>query len=131
MRAQTELLRMKRASLPRLDWRTMIAAGTDQLSKEDTEAMDAYFAQFIQIDLAEDGERRCPCCGSSFGKNGVVGWLMAGAEGHATLKWGIANGEAHCSKCSYPFRVYHRGVGPIEFLNVSLAYHPDELKVKK
>lgn len=125
--SQQNLESMKTACLPRLDWRTMVSSGADQLSPEDIAALDSYFNQFVQVDFAEDAERRCPCCQSSFGKNGLVGWLMSGAPGHATLEWGLVNGEAFCSRCQYPFRVYHREVGPIKFLSVGLPYHPDEL----
>lgn len=128
--AKTELASMKAASLPRLDWRTMVSSGADELSPEDSVALDEYFKQFIQLEIKEDAERKCPCCQSKFGKNGIVSFLMAGADGYATLEWGIANGEAACSKCGYPFRVYHRNVGPIKFLSVGLPYHPDELEAK-
>jgi hypothetical protein len=124
-----ELAEMKVLDIPRLDWRTMVSGEIDKLSADDVAALDSYFREFIQVDFAAE-ERKCPCCQSSFGKNGLVGWLMAGAPGHATLEWGIANGEAFCSECRYPFRVYHRDVGPIEFLNVALPYHPDELKAE-
>lgn len=128
-KAKIELQVMKAAHLPRMNWRTMVSAGADQLSAEDAAALDSYFQQFIQLDFTENTERVCPCCQSKFGSNGIVSFLMAGAEGHATLEWGIANGEATCSKCRYPYRVYHRDVGPIKFLNVGLPYHPDELSV--
>lgn len=118
---------MRTAKLPRLDWRTMVTGETDKLSSDDVGAMDAYFREFIQVDFTAE-ERRCPCCQSSFGKNGLVGFLMSGAPNHATLEWGLANGEAFCSHCQYPFRVYHRQVGPIKFLNVALPYHPDGLE---
>ena len=128
VKAKRQLSVMQKSALPHLDWRTLVSSGADQLSAEDSAALDSYFRQFIQTDFTEDSERRCPCCQSSFGKNGLVGFLMAGAEGHATLEWGMANGEAMCSRCRYPFRVYHRDVGPIKFLNCALPYHPDELK---
>jgi hypothetical protein len=121
---------MQAADLPRLDWRTMVSVGAEQLSPDDTAALDSYFRQFIQTDFGENAERKCPCCDSSFGKGGLVGFLMAGAPGHATLEWDIAHGEAFCSHCRYPFRVYHRDVGPIKFLNVGLAYHPNELSLR-
>ena len=130
-KASAELETMKAANLPRLDWRTMVSGGADQLSEEDTAALDGYFQQFIQLDFSGHAERECPCCRAKFGKDGIVGFLMAGAEGYATLEWGIANGEASCSKCHYPFRVYHRDVGPIKFLNIGLPYHPEELRVNK
>lgn len=98
-----------------------------KLSPEMEAAVDKYFAQFIQLEFKEDSERACPCCQSKFGANGIVGFLMAGAEGHATLEWGLGHGEATCSKCCYPYRVYHRDIGPIKFLNIGLPYHPDEL----
>lgn len=128
--AKTELPAMQAVNLPRLDWRTMVSGETDKLSAEDVAALDDYFHGFIQLDFNAK-ERECPCCHSKFGENGLVGWLMAGAEGHATLEWGIANGEAFCSKCKYPYRVYHRDVGPIKFLNVGLPYHPDELRLNE
>ena len=129
MKASEQLETMKAAQLPRLDWRTLVASGADELSADDTSALDDYFKQFIQLEFKEDSECKCPCCQSNFGKNGIVSFLMADAEGYATLEWGIANGEAACSKCRYPYRVYHRDVGPIKFLNIGLPYHPDELSV--
>ena len=127
MKASQQLTTMKAANLPRLDWRTMVSSGAGQLEAEDVATLDKYFAQFIQLEFEEDSERMCPCCQSKFGANGIISFLMAGAEGHATLEWGLANGEATCSKCHYPYRVYHRDVGPIKFLNIGLPYHPDEL----
>lgn len=129
--AKTELPAMQAANLPRLDWRTMVSAGADQLSEEDTAALDQYFRQFIQLDFSESAERECLCCHSKFGKDGIVGFLMAGAPGYATLEWAITHGEAFCSRCKYPHRVYHRDVGPIKFLNVGLPYHPDELRLNE
>lgn len=130
MKAKDNLATMQAANLPRLDWRTMLKGDLDKLSSEDVAALDTYFQHFIQLDFTDDPEHRCPCCQSSFGKDGLVGWFMAGADGHATLEWDIAHGEAFCSRCKYPFRVYHRDVGPIKFLNLGLPYHPDELKAK-
>lgn len=121
---------MQAANLPRLEWRTLVASGADKLSDEDVLALDDYFKGFIQLDYQTE-DRKCPCCESSFGKDGIVGFLMAGAPGHVTLEWGIANGEAFCSACKYPFRVYHRNVGPIKFLSLGLPYHPDDLEVTK
>jgi hypothetical protein len=127
---KANLQAMQSANLPRLDWRTLITGDVDKLAEDDVTALDFYFQQFIQTDFTENSERKCPCCQSSFGKDGLVGWLMAGAEGHATLEWGLVNGEAVCSRCNYPFRIYHRDVGPIQFLNIGLPYHPNELQAK-
>jgi hypothetical protein len=121
---------MQAASLPRLDWRTMVSGEVEKLDTQDTDALDAYFREFIQLNFNAE-EKRCPCCRSSFGKNGLIGFFMSEVDGHATLEWGLTNGEAFCSRCRYPFRVYHRDVGPIKFLNVALPYHPDNLKQAK
>lgn len=130
MKASENLATMQSAGLARLDWRTMLTGETEKLTPEDAAAMDEYFKQFVQLDFDKDAKRECPCCHSSFGQDGITGFLMSGSPGHATLEWGLANGEAFCSRCKYPFRVYHRSVGPIKFLNIGLPYHPDELSVK-
>jgi hypothetical protein len=127
LKASQRLPAMQAANLPHLDWRTMVSGEIDKLSAEDLAALDGYFHGFIQLDFNAE-ERKCPCCQSTFGKNGLVSFLMAGAPGHATLEWGLVHGEAFCSRCKYPYRVYHRDIGPIQFLNVGLPYHPDELK---
>jgi len=41
-----------------------------------------------------------------------------------SLQWGIVNGEAFCSECGYPVRVYHR-TDKIDFINCPLPYHPN------
>jgi hypothetical protein len=116
------LAEMKNASLPPLDWRKILKI-TGDLLPEDEIALTEYFKQFLEP------TGKCPCCDSVFGKSGIESFLLAGAPNRATLNWGIANGEANCSKCGYLFRVYHRNVGPFEFLNLGLPYHPDTLKI--
>lgn len=120
-----KLPQMQSANLPRFDWRSIVESGADQLGDDDTKALDEYFVQFTpKID------NKCPCCQSSFGDNGIASFLLAGAIGHTTLEWGLANGEAFCVTCGWPYRVYHRNVGPIRQLNYALPYHPDELSVE-
>jgi hypothetical protein len=110
---------MRLSDLPRLDWHTILCV--EDLSEADEIALNKYFSQFISV---KDGE--CPCCKNKMG-GGISGFLLAGAPGNATLSWGLVHGEAFCSQCRYPYRVYHRDVGPIKFLSSGLPYHPDVL----
>lgn len=47
------------------------------------------------------------------------------------VKWTLVHGEAECISCGYPSRAYHRDIGPIQFLSITLQYHPDQLSTSK
>lgn len=110
---------LKDKGLPRLDWRTIFKVEGTDITDADNKAMDEYFSQFL-------APGPCPKCGSQ-----LTGDILKQFIGLATFTWGLAHGEGFCSKCKYPARAYHRNVGPIEFLNMVLPYHPDELEQPK
>jgi len=63
----------------------------------------------------------CPRCGLALRGKGILHAILGG------FTWGLANGEGHCTGCNYPCRAYHRNVGPLEFFEFVLAYHPSAL----
>lgn len=99
------------------------------LSEIDRETLNKYFSIFTVISKNEDKKGLCVGCGLIM-QGGITGFLMSGSGSHTSLEWGLANGEAFCSHCQYPYKVYHRNVGGdlIEFLELALPYHPDILK---
>jgi len=134
MDARTELTRLQAEHFPRLSWRNLFIVHDEApLTPEDLNALYEYFSRFLEITPGEVTVRaatpereettvfkyQCVCCGHELG--GFFG----------SLSWGIANGEAYCGRCHYPVRVYHRKVGPLEFCNLPLQYHPDELNMMK
>lgn len=106
---------------PTMDWRKFITVkeGSPPLSGDTQATFNDYFGKFL-----DPGP--CPGCQREFG-GGIVGALMGAEMGFAQIEWGMANGEAYCVVCRYPYRVYHRNVGPIEFMEQALAYHPSGL----
>jgi hypothetical protein len=124
-----ELLRAAReAGMPRVRWSDVL---TGELSAQEQSILDAYFSRFTMS--IRDGDppetRRCPGCRSRV-LGGLEGAMLGGAEGNCTLQWALANGEATCTKCGWPYRVYHREIGGvIEFLAFSLPYHPEHVEL--
>lgn len=112
------IARLKKENLERLDWRDLFKEdGVASLPKEDSEAMDEYFRQFLK-----PGQGCVSCGKKQSGGDNIIDQFL---DSHFT--WGMANGEGFCSNCKYPARAYHRSVGPIKFLNMILQYHPAEL----
>lgn len=111
---------LQEAQLPRLDWQEVLKVGDpSELTEADYTAMRDYFRQFVR------SANGCIKCGAQQGGNMLDAFI-----GKAHFTWGLANGEGFCSNCKYPARAYHRKVGPIDFLNLILQYHPDELSDK-
>lgn len=124
-RETLNLADLKAKSLPRFNWRDTFTVKDEggaesPLSAEDIKAMDDYFCQFLPP------SKPCVNCGAD-----LTGDVLQQFMGRATFTWGLAHGEGFCSGCQYPARAYHRNVGPIEFMNMVLQYHPDELSEKR
>ena len=89
------------------------------------EASAAYLRIFA-APIKEDGKTRCLHCGETF--DGMMHALGVGAA----MVWGLAHGEATCSKCGWPGRGMHypKGADGKELWtarNLFLLYHPDEV----
>lgn len=117
------LVELRGQQLPRVNFRDVIRAtdGTpleDALPTEDIAALDAYFQRFVDV-------ATCICCGRKQG-----GTLVDQLLGEACFTWGLTHGEGYCRNCGYPARAYHRDVGPIQFIQAILQYHPDELMLR-
>lgn len=116
-RKTVTLQELKDKALPRLNYLDIIKIKEGgKLADEDAKSMSDYFLQFLPPG---------PCV--KCGKN-LTGDIMDQFIGRATFTWGLAHGEGFCRECKYPARAYHRNVGPIEFVNLVLQYHPDELE---
>ena len=92
--------------------------GIEADQKKALAEVDEYLEAFTPGD-------KCPCCDQAIRGLGLMHAIVGG------FNWGIANGEGHCSNCGHPCRAYHRSVGPFEFFEVILAYHPDTLKKRE
>lgn len=130
------LAELQAAMLPRVHWGDVFAEGdARKLAVKEAIDLDDYFHAFTMMPVV-DGEATCVCCSSKF-LGGIKGFMLAGADGNATLEWGIAHGEAFCSVCDYPYRVLHYDIGGkgddaiIRKLTFSLPYHPDELHFER
>lgn len=99
-----------------------VKEATDGISK-----LDEYLHIFTKLP-----NNACPACGHSLGAKDSVDAMMSffGAR-KGGFRWGICHGEGHCAECGYPARAYHRDVGPLEFFQAVLPYHPDELETKE
>jgi hypothetical protein len=117
---------MQAANLPRATVLLLFPEGFDHTVKlkeptngalrvtvQTLRALDEYLAHFTMV---IDG--KCPCCQSSF-------------QTEAGIEWTLTHGEAQCTVCHYPYRVYHRDIGEIERIVLSLPYHPDQLERKR
>jgi len=121
MKAKEELQRLKDANLPRMNWRDVLDIKEgDALTEADEKALGAYFAHFVK-------PGPCICCSSRQGSKDVVDAFLGGGK----FRWGMVHGEGNCTECGWPARAYHRDVGPIEFVQMILQYHPDELSVRE
>jgi hypothetical protein len=117
-RTHLDIPALQARDLPRLDWTALFHENADApLTDTDRSAMTDYFSKF----LPPHEKFHCVGCDSVL-TGGLVGFLMG-----ATFTWGIANGEGFCCECGYPARAYHRNVGPVEFLDMVLQYHPSGL----
>lgn len=106
----TEIAAEVATDQPRLNWRDLFE-GADSLDAADVAELDEYFVAFLPP------SETCWKCGLRQG--GLLGALMGG------FRWSIVHGEGNCSGCGWPARAYHRNIGPVEFLNMILQYHPN------
>lgn len=111
------LAEMKAKNLPRMMMTDVFTnSSTDPVPAEDVKALDEYLRVF-----AMPSEGKCICCERE------LGGLLLG-----TFQWGIAHGEGICGECSWPARAsHHPKAGPVEFFQLILPYHPDELTPKE
>lgn len=116
------LRELKAQRLPRVDWHEVFTIDKS-FSAKHGEVLNAYFMRFVKYPGAG---MVCPGCERQIPESPVLR-AIAESIGKTRLEWGLKNGEAFCVVCTYPFRVLHRDVGPVEFLQMPLAYHPDEL----
>ena len=111
---------MKAKGLPRLTTDDLF---TGNPTDEEKAALSEYLQTFA-LPVKRDGvggimqgNTGCICCGKALG--GFLG----------TFQWGIINGEGTCSSCGWPHRAHHRPKqGPVEFFELILPYHPDDVK---
>ena len=121
MNAKQELQRLQDAKLPRMDWREIVTVKEgEKLSEADEKALSEYFAHFVK-------PGPCICCSSRQGSKDLMDAFLGGGK----FRWGLAHGEGNCTECGWPARAYHRNVGPIEFVQVILQFHPDELRASE
>jgi hypothetical protein len=88
-------------------------------------ASNEYLRQFA-APIKDDGRTVCFHCGSRM--DAMMHALGAGAA----YVWGMAHGEAKCSKCGWPARGMHYpkdadGKDLWTARNLFLAYHPDQV----
>jgi hypothetical protein len=112
-----KLEELKNKDLPHCDY-SLILDVTREITEAEKKELQEYFLHFVQP--STEKQLTCVGCGQP-----LTGFLQG------TFQWGIANGEGFCYVCGYPARAYHRNVGPVEFFNFILQYHPDELSVAK
>jgi hypothetical protein len=74
--------------------------GTEGWNEEQRGRLREYLAGFLKP-MFKDGRVLCPCCDSHISGNGILDMLTS------TFRWGLAHGEGFCSKCQWPFRMYH------------------------
>lgn len=79
----------------------LFEAGWEQaFNEQQIVSVRAYLAQFAEP-VYQDGKRRCLYCASQL--DGMMHALGRGAA----FVWGLAYGEASCSKCGAPSRGHH------------------------
>jgi len=116
MAKKFSVAKMQAKNLPHLTFSDVFQA--EQISDEDRQALDDYLKAFVKGDVSGI----CVSCGEQQG-----GSVVDGLIGKAKFKWGLVNGEGYCSNCGYPARAIHRDIGPIEYAQIILQYHPDML----
>lgn len=104
-------------------------SGEDGADKEALIAASTeYLRQFV-APVKVDGKTACFHCGS------VMDGMMAALGMAAAYEWGLAHGEARCSKCGWPARGIHYpkdadGKELWTARNLFLAYHPDVVSAR-
>jgi len=92
-------------------WDDVLDKGGEPPTEAQKVALDAYLKIFTLAPRRDDGTELCPHC-----------------YNHASITWGLTNGEANCINCGWPYRVYHRNVGEetdgTRFFSCGLPYHP-------
>jgi hypothetical protein len=118
------------------EFRRCVASDLFNVSGEDCDEKrkliadtDEYLSAFV-APIKEDGKTVCFHCGAQM--DGMMHALGFGAA----YAWGLAHGEAHCSKCQWPARGMHYpkdGDGKELWTarNLFLAYHPDFVEQSK
>ena len=126
---------LQAADLPRMRWNDIFSEGKDGLTTAQAITLDDYFFHFMVTPKDDDGKEVCPCCRERM-QGGVEGTILQMGGLGVSLEWGIVHGEAFCSGCGWPYRVYHHDIGGkgedalIKKLVASLPYHPSEMKLE-
>lgn len=79
-------------------------------------ALDEFPSEYLTV-FAAPTDNVCLCCG-----------------GYGTFTWGLAHGEGHCCKCSWPARLYHfikSADGEKKRIVKLLQYHPDQVSLRR
>lgn len=136
---RSRLEQLRAENLPPLTWQQVFSVpeGATPPNEDEQRLLNEYLKGFVAAPREGD-KRLCVCCRNQM-RGGLEGALLGGAPGSCTLEWEIGNGEARCSVCGYPYRVYHRNIGDagdgkgplVEFVQVGLPYHPSVLEVKE
>ena len=130
VKMQSRVAELRAEDPPRMRWSDIFEGGEDELTPAQAVVLDDYLFHFMVGPLDEGDKEVCPCCRERIG--GLCGLLGMGVS----LEWGIAHGEAFCSGCGWPYRVYHYDIGGkgedalIKRLVVGLPYHPSEIRLK-
>lgn len=133
---QVRVGELQAEQIPVLTWGDIFTEGEDGLTDNQKAVLNDYLSHFMLRPLGEDGKGLCPCCRERM-EGGVEGAILGMAGLGVSLDWGIAHGEASCSGCGWPYRVYHYNIGGegedvlIKRLVLGLPYHPSELKLKQ
>ena len=71
----------------------------------------------------------------------IAAEFLVAAEGecpaccHRIIDWSLTHGEAHCTNCGYPARVYHYFLAPDSYHDVRIVkplwYHPLLVEVRE
>lgn len=129
---------IKAVGLPRIDWRDIFSPRDgktydDAVSAEDQQKLTEYFRQFADMGIV--GNRyfalrdQCPGC-LLYLEDTVLSFLGIGTDRNTSIQWSLTHGEAYCTSCYWPYRVYHYDIiTDIKRLIFGLPYHPDELEM--
>lgn len=107
----------ERAASP--TWSDVWNKNDEPPTSEQKTVLDDYLKIFTLAPRDDTRGKLCPHCNN-----------------RTAIEWGLANGEAFCVNCGWPYRVYHRNIGGtgddalIPFLIHGLPYHPSCIESK-
>ena len=137
--SRVRLDEIKAENYPQLNWKDLLTTKEgksldDLISKEEQENLTKYFSQFADTGFLARTHfgLNMPCIGCDLEMDtSLVGQLFSDLLNKTRLEWGLVNGEAYCINCSWPYRVYHREIPPINFISLALPYHPNGIEIKE